>query len=223
MNTGNRFEDSSHNGNMDPRQQYDADISEAHGQVVYEHRNYVSMAAAIGQEEIASRVFSFTQNAMFGGLSQRIGFVSADGTVHSLTHEIDTNDKNEAVNTAIWGPIRERNLHEADGTIRVDDRDGHVYQMFITDDPEEPGRVEQQVQAWTEDVRQVAAKQRRGFIQYLHKDNHTVVDYTLGSIHFVTTLDPEAGYTLDYIKADLPAIPMQDNASVLRWGRVIEA
>ena len=203
-----------------PQQPYDAQVHNIHGQEVLLHEEAASMARALTQEQPASRVFSFYQDILFGA-TQNVSFVDTAGRVHGLSVAL-TSDNQKGVNATIWGAIKARGFQEADGTIKVDDKTGTVYQIYETEDPEDPEKLDAQMKAWTEDVNRVVdAHPGEGGFRYLESDEGTIIDFNRGAVHYVTVLRPESEYDIDYVRSEVPDVPMTDATPVVAWAQFL--
>ncbi len=201
--------------------EYDAEIHNFQGLEVFTHNTPESMAAALGNEQPDGRVMTFTAPSLFM-MSQSIGFIDRQRRIHHFSAQVSTDEQATAVEDVVWGAIESHGHTEADGVIKVDDQNGHVYQVYATEEPDEEDRLKAQVDAWAEDVRAASMVDPvDSLLQYVSEDGVTIADYTQGRHHRVTVLREAAGFTLTTVMEGMPYIPLQDNAPVVRWAKVV--
>lgn len=202
---------------------YDASIATYQRTELIQHRSPDSMASALTGEKPSSRIFTFTEIGLFSaGIS--VAFMDNQRRVHGYTAHLYPGDeaKQEEVNQKVWGAIEAQGHRETDGTITVDDQTGDIYLKYTSDEPSDPETMVRQVDSWTQDVRAASAVDPEdGVLQYVTQGDTSMVDFTQGRVHMVTTLDGEEGRTFDQVVENLPPVRQQDNAPTLRWAELL--
>lgn len=154
----------------------------------------------------------------FVDITTKVSFVDDKGRVHQLSGShgdmgpvLEQTDK-------IRSLILKRRLGETRDVIEVADN-GDIYQVY-KDKDRRHGAIDyvRQAHDWIYEVGKAAeVNPQEGVLQHLKEGEQTLVDYTNGKMHLVTTLDHASRYTLETVTPLLPKITLQDNGPKINW------
>lgn len=208
--------------------------------MVEEHKQTgtkINVYSAVGEFKDAlaqikpKRLHTFAQAGFMGiGGGWSASFIDSEGAVHGYQTG-ETGDGFKERVKPIYDVVKEIEIPEVDGTLRVSEHDGAVYQIFQTERPDLSERADASYNLWTGAVRELPVEGT--LIQYLQIDDDSVVfDATMGKTHFVTTLTIDEDRTIESVIGDVRAgvaeegeaqvmgtkeYAVRDNSSVIMW------
>ncbi len=170
-----------------------AERLEVLGTTVVQYDDVTEFTAAL-QEAKPARVHTFCNSGLFGiGGSWNASFVDSE-----VAHGFATGDLSDGFKgrvRPIYDSMNEAGVPEVDGTLRVSERNGSIYQVFQTERPDIEERAQASYDAWVDAVRDLPVEGT--LIQYLKDGSTVVLDATRGNTHLIIQLDEDSGRTLD--------------------------
>lgn len=162
----------------------------------------------------AKRLHTFFNQGFLGmGGSWTASCVGATGMVHGYnTSEIEEGFKDRV--KPIYDLIKAEGIREVDGIIRVSPRNGSIYQVFQTENPENPQKAKSSFEAWVDAI--LGFPTEGAVAQYLRDESRCIIDVTRGKYHWITALDGKKDRTLDRVVTWMP-YKCRDNTDTVIW------
>lgn len=162
----------------------------------------------------AKRMHTFFNQGFLGiGGGWTASCVGVTGTAHGYRTD-DITDGFKGRVKPIYDTLKSEKIIEVDGIIKVSPRNGSVYQLFQTENQENPQKANSSFEAWVDAI--IGFPTEGTLAQYMRDPTMTVVDITRGKYHWITALDGEKDRTLDKIVAWMP-YKCRDNTDTVIW------
>ena len=160
-----------------------------------------------------ARMHTYFQGGFLGiGSNWAATFQDSDGIVHGfMTVEVKEGFE-ERINP-LYELVKSGAITEVDGMIKLSEKQKAVYHVFETEKQSDEEAVNKSYNAWIDAVKTLPVEET--LIQYLNDGEHTIVDATRGTNHYIKTLSPLLGKTLEDALEDLQTEGEGDNAKVV--------
>jgi hypothetical protein len=191
-----------------------AEITEINGIKEFQYEGVDEFNTAIDEAKPV-RLHTYFASGFLGiGSNWSATFVDPNGNVHAFrTHDVNEGFKERV--KPIYNTIKEANIPEVDGIVKISTRVSGTYQVFATERPDLEDLAQKSYDAWLNAAQSLPVEGT--LIQYIKDDDTITFDAGNGTTHLTTSFDETEIRTIDDTLNALSQYESRDNKPAIDW------